>query len=65
MNWISENLGTIAISALLLAVVVAILVGQIRKRKQGKSNCGCGCDHCPSAAACHPATPPKTNAFRK
>lgn len=59
MNWILENLGTVVISAVLLAVVVAIIAGQIRKRKKGENSCGCGCDHCASAAVCHPSMPTK------
>ena len=47
--WLAENLGTIVISAVLLAIVAAIVIYLIRQKKQGKSTCGAGCAHCCSA----------------
>ena len=41
--WLAENLGTIVISAVLLAIVAAIVIYLIRQKKQGKSTCGAGC----------------------
>ena len=38
--WLAENLGTIVISAVLLAIVAAIVIYLIRQKKQGKSTCG-------------------------
>lgn len=51
--WISENIATIMICAVLLAVVAAIIVSMVKNRKKGKSSCGCGCVDCPMAGACH------------
>ncbi|MCI6096817.1 MAG: FeoB-associated Cys-rich membrane protein [Clostridiales bacterium] len=51
--WLAENLGTIAISAVLLAIVAAIVIYLIRQKKQGKSTCGAGCAHCANADCCH------------
>ena len=51
--WLAENLGTIAISAVLLAIVAAIVIYLIRQKKQGKSTCGAGCAHCANAGCFH------------
>ena len=50
--WISENIATIMICAVLLAVVAAIIVSMVKNRKKGKASCGCGCADCPMAGAC-------------
>lgn len=50
--WLSENLATIIICAVLLAVVIAICVHLVRQKKQGKSPCGCGCESCGSCGQC-------------
>lgn len=52
-NWISENLATIIICAVLAAIVVAIIAGMIRNKKKGKSSCGCACSGCPMSGSCH------------
>jgi len=52
--FIVENLATIVISAVLLAVVIWITAGLVKKKKSGKSAvCSCGCDGCPSSSLCH------------
>ncbi len=51
--WLTENLGTIIISLILLAVVAAIIISMIRDRKKGKSSCGCDCAHCGGCCTCH------------
>ena len=51
--WLAENLGTIVISAVLLAIVAAIVIYLIRQKKQGKSTCGAGCAHCANAGCCN------------
>ncbi len=53
LQWLAENLGTILISAVLLAVTVSICVYLIRQKKQGKSSCGCNCAHCAMHGQCH------------
>jgi hypothetical protein len=50
--FLTQNLATIIISALLVGVVVGIIVGLIKKKKSGKGGCSCGCDSCPSASSC-------------
>ena len=52
-EWISENIATILICAVLLAVVAFIIAGMVRDRKKGKSSCGCGCAKCPMSGSCH------------
>ena len=49
-----ENLSTIIIGILLLAVVVLIVKKMRNDKKSGKSSCGCGCGGCASAGICHP-----------
>lgn len=39
LAWLSENLPTIIICAILLAVVVMIVVSMIRNKKKGKTSC--------------------------
>ena len=53
MHWFSENLGTIIISLVLLAVVIAISRYLIRQKKAGKNSCGAGCAHCAMHGSCH------------
>lgn len=53
LSWIAENIATVAICAVLAAVVVLIIVGMIRDRKKGKSSCGCSCGSCPMSGSCH------------
>ncbi len=54
-TWISNNIGTIIICAVLIAIVTAIIVSMIKKKKQGKSVvCSCGnCKHCAMSGSCH------------
>lgn len=51
--WISENLATIVISGILLAIVVLIIYTMIRNKKSGKSTCGHGCQNCAMHGQCH------------
>ena len=48
------NLPTILIGLLILAVFVAIIVQQVRKKKRGESGCSCGCSGCAGSDICHP-----------
>lgn len=50
--WLSENIGTIIVSLVLLLMVGAIIRGLIRDKKRGKSSCGCKCGHCPMSGSC-------------
>lgn len=50
--WISANLSTVIISAVLLAAVIAISLYLINRKKSGKSACGCGCENCALRGGC-------------
>ena len=51
--FLKENISTIIISLVILAVVAGIISKMIRDKKKGKTSCGCGCENCPSADICH------------
>lgn len=51
--WLYENAATIIISAVILAVALAIIISSVRGRKKGKSSCGCGCAGCAMNGSCH------------
>lgn len=53
LEFLSQNIGTIIVLLILLAVVAAIIAGQVKAKKQGRSSCGCGCKGCPNLGACH------------
>jgi len=54
LTYVSENLATIIISTLLMAVVVWIIIGLMKKKKRGKyAACGCSCSGCPGAVYCY------------
>ena len=53
LAWLTENIATIIICAVLIAVVSAIIVSMIKNKKKGKSSCGCGCADCPMSGSCH------------
>lgn len=51
--WIAENIGTILVSAVLVAIVALIVRKLVKDKKKGKSSCGCNCAHCAMAGTCH------------
>ena len=51
LEFLSQNIGTIIVLLILLAVVAAIIAGQVKAKKQGRSSCGCS--GCPNSGACH------------
>ena len=53
MAWLTDNLATIVVSLILIAIVALIIRKQIRDRLSGKSSCGCGCENCASRGMCH------------
>ena len=55
LTWITANLGTIVITALLAVAVAWILFTIIKDKKQGKSSCGGNCAHCKMCTACRDA----------
>lgn len=54
MSFLRENLGTIVVGVILLAIVALIIIKMLKDKKRGKSSCGCGCEHCQNAPYCHP-----------
>lgn len=53
MDFLIANGGTIAVGAVVAAVVILIVAKMIRDKKKGQSSCGCGCENCPSGGICH------------
>lgn len=53
LAWISANIATVIICAVLVIIVAAIIIGMVRDKKKGKSSCGCGCSSCPMSGSCH------------
>ena len=53
LAWFTDNLGTIAVSLILMCIVAAVVVSIIRDKKHGRSSCGCGCEHCAMHGKCH------------
>ena len=54
--WITENLATILISALLIAICTVIILKLRRDKKKGKTSCGCACSGCAMSGMCHAQT---------
>lgn len=57
--WLSENWGTLLISAVLVVIVALVIWSLVRGKRQGKSSCGGNCAGCAGCAACRPVTPKK------
>lgn len=53
LTWISENIATIIICMILLAIIAAVIGKMVRDKKKGKSSCGCGCANCAMNGSCH------------
>ena len=52
MEFITQNMGTIAV-LLVLAVIVGLVIFKMRKdKKEGKGSCGCGCGGCAMKDSC-------------
>ena len=51
--WIIENIATIIVSLILIAIVALIVVKLVSDKKKGKSSCGGNCAHCAMAGSCH------------
>lgn len=52
-SWLSANIGTIIVSAILIAVITKVIVKLVKDKKKGKSSCGCGCSNCAMSGTCH------------
>ena len=53
LSWLSANIGTIIICAVLIAIVAAIIAKLIKDKKNGVSTCGSNCAHCQMHDSCH------------
>ena len=53
MEFIKNNLGTIVVLVILLAVVTLIVIRLVKNKRNGKTSCGCGCEYCENAKYCH------------
>ena len=65
ISWIADNLGTIIMSLILIAIVAAIIVKMVRDKKRGKSSCGCNCGHCAMSGMCHTNTASSKEATKR
>ena len=53
MEFITQNMGTIAV-LVILAIVIGLIINKMRKdKREGKSGCGCGCSGCAMKDSCH------------
>lgn len=52
-TWFIQNLATILISFVLLAIVMLVVMQLRKNKKKGKHSCGCNCAHCSMADTCH------------
>lgn len=55
LTFLAENLSTIVVVLVLIAVVAAIVVYLRKCKKQGRSTCGANCAHCAMHGSCHNA----------
>ncbi|HWS41715.1 MAG TPA: FeoB-associated Cys-rich membrane protein [Pseudoflavonifractor sp.] len=51
--WLTANLGTIIVCAVLIAVVTLIIIHMVNSKKRGETSCGCGCTDCSMSGQCH------------
>lgn len=64
LEFISANMATIIVAALVAVLVGLIVVRMVRDRRRGVSSCGNACACCPNAALCHAHQPPKASPDR-
>ncbi len=53
LAWLSENMATIIVCAIVFGFFAVAVVRIVRDRKKGKNSCGCGCADCPMNGRCH------------
>lgn len=53
MTWLLNNISTIIVCIVLIAVVAAIVTYMVKNKRRGKSSCGCGCKSCAMRDSCH------------
>lgn len=52
IDFFKENLGTIAVGAVVLTIVVLLVLKLVKDKRAGKSGCSCGCSSCPMSRGC-------------
>ena len=60
LTWLSQNIATIIICAVLAIIFGLMLWSLLRDRKKGKSSCCGGCAGCALAGQCHAAASKST-----
>ena len=48
-----ENIATIAVLLVVVAIVGLVVFKLVRDKKRGKTTCSCGCGGCPMKDSCH------------
>ena len=61
LTWLSQNIATIIICAVLAIIFGLMLWSLLRDRKKGKSSCCGGCASCALAGQCHPKANPESD----
>lgn len=56
LSFITDNLGTIIVCAVVLSAVTGIIIYMVRQKKKGKTSCGCNCAGCALKGSCHKQT---------
>ena len=52
-TFIRENIGSLLVLFIILAIVTLVCIFRFRKRRRGEGGCGSGCKTCPMATKCH------------
>lgn len=52
MTWLTNNLPTIIVLAILICIVVLAIRSIRNDKKKGKSSCGGSCSHCALGGSC-------------
>ncbi len=50
LTWLAENIGTIAVLIVLIAIVTGIVLAMRKDKKSGKHSCGGNCSSCGGCA---------------
>ena len=56
INFIGQNIGTIAVGAAVILIVGLLILKLIKDKKSGKGGCSCGCSSCPMSKSCPSAS---------
>ena len=53
IDFIVNNISTIAVFLALCIIVGLIIIKMVKNKKAGKKSCSCGCSGCPMKDTCH------------